>query len=257
MAGEGTGGGGGSPRLSAPPLLRLLLPVSLGVQGMLRLGDHLPALQSSTPWRTPCPAVRAPTSIGRRKLVSCLAGLPFSFGPLSSSCVIAALPGLSCQPATGRVPGQPHRPPSSRSGEHPPPRPPCPSEHTDHTQAHAGMDSDPDLKELCGSLSVEGAGGTVAGWGVEPTPARKKQRWKDRPEAPALRGLDRPPCFPVLPLGVPRRPSPPSRPVFSTPPCAWQPAAAPALSASWVNSAPDPDAKTGISNPAPKPAWFR
>lgn len=106
------------------------------------------------------------------------------------------------------------------SGERPAPRPPCPSEHTGHAQAHAGVDSDPDLKELCGSLSVEGAGGTVAGWGVEPTPARKKQRWKDRPEAPALRGLDRPPCFPVLPLGVPRGLHPllgPSSPLLRAP----------------------------------------
>lgn len=136
--------------------------------------------------------------------------LPFSFGPLSSSCVTAAVPGLSCQPAAGRVPGQPHRPPSSRSGERPAPRPPCPSEHTDHAQAYTGMDSDPDLKELCGSLSVEGAGGKVAGWGLEPTPARNKQRWKDRPEA----------------LAGPPWPGPPSllpRPPARCPPAAFTP----------------------------------
>ena len=130
--------------------------------------------------------------------------LPFSFGPASSSCVTAALPGLSRQPATGRVPGQPHRPPSSGSRERPAPRPPRPSEHTDHAQADTAMDSDLDLKELCGSLSIEGAGGMVAGWGVERTLARKKQRWKDRPEALALRGRTALPASPSSRSASPR-----------------------------------------------------
>ena len=66
------------------------------------------------------------------------------------------------------------------------------------------MDSDLDLKELCSSLSIEGAGGMVAGWGVERTLARKKQRWKDRPEALALRGRTALPASPSSRSASPR-----------------------------------------------------
>ena len=88
-------------------------------------------------------------------------------------------------------------------------------------------------------------------------PGLDKQGWKDGPEELALRGPDGPPCLLVLPLGVSPQPSLPSRAVRSTPPCARQPAAAPALSTSRVNSEANPDAKTHISNPAPELAWFR